>query len=110
MDQNYLLTGHTLNTTCVQVWSISEDDLLPCSTMRENSSESIIWNIHLAFPLALICRDNETLDIYHLESHSCLKSLKHESKVLNTTLHKGMKIECIQFTCKVLLILSVSLT
>ena len=91
MDQNYLLTGHTLNTTCVQVWSISEDDLLPCSTMRENSSESIIWNIHLAFPLALICRDNETLDIYHLESHSCLKSLKHESKVLNTTLHKGKK-------------------
>ena len=91
MDQNYLLTGHTLNTTCVQVWSISEDDLLPCSTMRENSSESIIWNIHLAFPLALICRNNETLDIYHLESHSCLKSLKHESKVLNTTLHKGKK-------------------
>ena len=37
-----------------------------------------------------MCRDNELLDIYHLESHSCLKSLKHESKVLNATLHKGI--------------------
>ena len=83
--------------------------------MREYSSESIIWNIHLGgsfkiwnrynskfqkpisnsnftsdFPLALVCRDNELLDVYHLESHSCLKSLKHESKVLNATLHKGI--------------------
>ena len=47
LDKNYLLTGHTLTTTCVQVWNISGDDLLPCSTMREYSSESIIWNIHL---------------------------------------------------------------
>ena len=47
LDKNYLLTGHTLTTTCVQVWNILGDDLLPCSTMRENSSESIIWNIYL---------------------------------------------------------------
>ena len=48
------------------------------------------FNFPIDFPLALVCRDNETLDIYHLESHSCLKSLKHESKVLNATLHKGI--------------------
>ena len=48
------------------------------------------FNLTSDFPLALVCRDNELLDVYHLESHSCLKSLKHESKVLNATLHKGI--------------------
>ena len=31
--------------------------------IKEESSESIIWNIHLCHPLALICRDNELLDM-----------------------------------------------
>lgn len=51
----------------------------------------------MAYPLALICRDNETLDIYHLESKSCLKSLKHESKVLNAVLHKNVIIVGCQY-------------
>ena len=56
LDKNYLLTGHTLTTTCVQVWNISGDDLLPCSTMREYSSESIIWNIHLGGSFKILKR------------------------------------------------------
>jgi hypothetical protein len=77
VDEKYLLTGHTLTTTCVQLWNINEDNILPNSTMRETSSESIIWNLHLAFPLALVCRDNETLDVYHLVSEF-YKKLKED--------------------------------
>ena len=32
--------------------------------IKEELSESIIWNIHLCHPLALICRDNELLDMW----------------------------------------------
>ena len=49
--------------------------------LQENCNESIIWNIHLKYPLALICRDNECLDLYNLQTAHCVKSLKHESKV-----------------------------
>lgn len=49
--------------------------------MKENCNQSIIWNIHLVYPLALICRDNESLDLYNLQSAECAKTLKHESKV-----------------------------
>ena len=35
----------------------------------------------MKYPLALICRDNENLDIYNLGAAECVKSLKHESKV-----------------------------
>ena len=73
------------------------DDASQDYIIGENNSESIIWNIHLAFPLALVCRDNETLDIYHLESKSCLKSLRHESKVLNAVLHKDVIIVGCQY-------------
>ena len=73
------------------------DDATQDYIIGENNSESIIWNIHLAFPLALVCRDNETLDIYHLESKSCLKSLRHESKVLNAVLHKDVIIVGCQY-------------
>ena len=68
---------------------------------QEPSNESIIWNIHLIYPLALICRycinqkkdtlvltkenvndrDSDCLDLYNLESGKCVKRLKHESKV-----------------------------
>lgn len=68
VSEYYVVTGHTLATTCLQVWNIVAEDLAPSSTMRENTSESIIWNLYLAFPLALVCRDNETLDVYHLVS------------------------------------------
>ena len=49
--------------------------------MKENCNQSIIWNIHLVYPLALICRDNESLDLYNLQTAECVKTLKHESKV-----------------------------
>ena len=68
VDDTFLLTGHTLNTTCVQIWNIQGEELLQNHTIREENSESIIWNLHLAYPLALVCRDNEILDIYHLVS------------------------------------------
>ena len=34
--------------------------------IKEDNSESIIWNLHVAFPIALVCRDNNILDVYHL--------------------------------------------
>ena len=97
VDENLLLTGHTLSTTSVMVWNIESDNLIQDYVMGENNSDSIIWNLHLAFPLALVCRDNETLDVYHLESKSCLKSLRHESKVLNATLYKDVIIVGCQY-------------
>lgn len=97
VDENILVTGHTLTTTSVLIWNIEDDNVLQDYSIGDNNSDSIIWNIHLASPLALICRDNDTLDIYHLESKSCLKSLKHESKVLNAILHKDVIIVGCQY-------------
>ena len=97
VDENHLLTGHTLTTTSVMIWNIQGEEVLQDYTMGENSSDSIIWNLFLAYPLALVCRDNETLDIFHLESKSCLKSLRHESKVLNAILHKNIIIVGCQY-------------
>jgi len=65
------------------------DDFEVVKVIKEESSESIIWNIHLSHPLALICRDNELLDMYNLDTGTCLRSLKHESKVLCSTIHEG---------------------
>ena len=74
VDETFLLTGHTLNTTCVQIWNIQGEELHQNHTIREENSESIIWNLHLAYPLALVCRDNEILDIYHLVSFNLTKN------------------------------------
>ena len=38
--------------------------------------------IIVIFCSALVCRDNESLDLYNLEMGECIKSLKHESKLL----------------------------
>ena len=94
-DERFLLTGHTYASTSIQLWSIK--DLNSELVIRENTSESIIWNLQLAYPLALVCRDNEVLDIYHLETHTSLKSLKHQSKVLNASLFQGIIIVGCQY-------------
>ena len=86
LDDKYMLTGHTFASTSIQLWSMEEVE--PLKVIRENTSESIVWNLHLAYPLTLVCRDNEVLDVYDLETQSCLKSLRHQSKVLNASLFK----------------------
>ena len=66
LNDEYLLTGHTLSTTCVQVWKIQGEKLIEDFAILDGTSESIIWNLFMAYPLALVCRDNETLNIMHL--------------------------------------------
>ena len=95
VDDKYILTGHTFTSTALQLWSL--DDVSSMNVIIENTSESIVWNLHLAYPLALVCRDNENLDVYHLESKSCLKTLRHQSKVLNATLFKGIVVVGCQY-------------
>ena len=95
VDDTYILTGHTYTSTSLQLWSLKE--VVPLKVIRENTSESIVWNLHLAYPLTLVCRDNEILDIYHLESQTCLKSLRHQSKVLNASLFRGIVIVGCQY-------------
>ena len=94
-DEQFLLTGHTYASTSLQLWSIV--DVKSKLIIRENTSESIIWNLQLAYPLALVCRDNEVLDIYHLETQNSLKSLKHQSKVLNAALFRGIIVVGCQY-------------
>ena len=94
-DERFLLTGHTYASTSLQLWSIL--DVKSKLIIRENTSESIIWNLQLAYPLALVCRDNEILDIYHLETKNSLKSLKHQSKVLNAALFRGIIVVGCQY-------------
>ena len=94
-DERFLLTGHTYASTSLQLWSIA--DVQSQAIIRENTSESIIWNLQLAYPLALVCRDNEILDVYHLETQSSLKSLKHQSKVLNAALYRGIIVVGCQY-------------
>ena len=94
-DERFLLTGHTYASTSLQLWTIA--DMKSKLIIRENKSESIIWNLHLAYPLALVCRDNEVLDIYHLETKNSLKSLKHQSKVLNAALFRGIIVVGCQY-------------
>ena len=57
VDDNYILTGHTYASTSLQLWNLA--DVTPIKVIRENTSESIVWNLFLAFPLTLVCRDNE---------------------------------------------------
>ena len=94
-DERFLLTGHTYASTSLQLWSIS--DVQSKLIIKENTSESIIWNLQLAYPLALVCRDNEILDVYHLETKNALKSLKHQSKVLNAALYQGIIVVGCQY-------------
>jgi len=94
-DNNFIITGHTSTNSAFKLWRA--DDFEVVKVIKEESSESIIWNIHLCHPLALICRDNELLDMYNLDTASCLKSLKHESKVLCATIHEGKIIVGCQY-------------
>ena len=64
---------------------------------QEECNEAIIWNIFMNYPLALICRDNECLDVYNLESAHCVKSLKHESKVRRKVLERKVFKDSFQF-------------
>ena len=50
----------------------------------------------MKYPLALICRDNVHLDVYNLETGKCVKSLRHESKVMNNVLNLEIKAENIK--------------
>ena len=53
----------------MKLWSLDHDAaLIPKVTIKEDHSESIIWNLHVAFPIALVCRDTNVLDVYHLVS------------------------------------------
>ena len=53
----------------MKLWSLDhEAALIPKVTIKEDHSESIIWNLHVAFPIALVCRDTNVLDVYHLVS------------------------------------------
>ena len=89
LDDSLLLTSHSRNMTMLQVWLLGPNHTSTKATTAliqdsRHSGESIIWSITLDFPLAFLCHDNETLDVYHLESKSCLKSLQHgQAKVLN---------------------------
>eukprot|EP00090_Calanus_glacialis_P004077 TRINITY_DN13023_c0_g1_i1.p1 TRINITY_DN13023_c0_g1~~TRINITY_DN13023_c0_g1_i1.p1 ORF type:complete len:713 (+),score=103.45 TRINITY_DN13023_c0_g1_i1:114-2252(+) len=94
-DTKHVITGHTLTNSAFKIWSADNFDVV--KIIKEESNESIIWNIHLKYPLALICRDNECLDLYNLEAAECVKSLKHESKVLCATVHEGKIIVGCQY-------------
>jgi len=94
-DTRHVITGHTLTNSSFKLWSAENFDTV--KIIKEESNESIIWNIHLKYPLALICRDNDCLDLYNLEAAECVKSLKHESKVLCATVHEGKIIVGCQY-------------
>jgi len=94
-DTKHVITGHTLTNSAFKIWSAENFDVV--KIIKEESNESIIWNIHLKYPLALICRDNECLDLYNLQAAECVKSLKHESKVLCATVHEGKIIVGCQY-------------
>ena len=95
-DTDHVITGHTLTNSSFKIWKIDNFEVVKIIKVRrllavpllfqdislkENCNQSIIWNIHLVYPLALICRDNESLDLYNLQTAECAKTLKHESKV-----------------------------
>ena len=68
VDDNYILTGHTYASTSLQLWKMA--DVTPIKVIRENTSESIVWNLFLAFPLTLVCRDNEVAALALLNTYS----------------------------------------
>ena len=53
-DTQHVITGHTLTNSAFKIWSADNFDVV--KIIKEESNESIIWNIHLKYPLALICR------------------------------------------------------
>jgi WD40 repeat protein len=76
IQHNRLISSHAKVYPSLQEWNIHPRDghIKPVKILFEKAqSESIIWSIHLAFPLALLCHDNEILDVYHLETDSCLR-------------------------------------
>ena len=95
IDTDWCMTGHTLTNSSFKIWKIDNFEVVKIIkvtrlraaprlvhvSLKENCNQSIIWNIHLVYPLALICRDNESLDLYNLQTAECVKTLKHESKV-----------------------------
>ena len=66
-----------------QVWSIDETQTLTSDVIiKEDNCESIIWNLHIAYPLALVCRDNSILDLYQLVNIFILLKLGSEYLVV----------------------------
>ncbi|XP_023331508.1 F-box/WD repeat-containing protein 11 [Eurytemora carolleeae] len=91
-DRSRILTGHTLNNkSFFKLWNTIDFSVEKIIT--EDNNPAIIWSVHLQYPIALVCRDNEVVDIYNLEKDECVKSLRHESKVLCATIYEG-KIIC----------------
>ena len=45
----------------------------------------------------LLCYDNDLLEIYHLESKCCLRTLKHRAKVLDASLHNNIIVAACQY-------------
>ena len=95
-----------MTTTCAvptQVWPLGPDFAPPLpssetSTLLLQDSLSVVWSMTLSPPFLLLCHDNENLHLYHVESQSCLKMLKHgHSKVLNAQLHRGVIIVGCQY-------------
>ena len=72
-DTNHIITGHTLTNSAFKIWSADNFDTV--KIIREESNESIIWNIHLKYPLALICRYCQcSLDYWQDWAYFCFLS------------------------------------
>ncbi|QQP40804.1 Hypothetical protein FKW44_014972 [Caligus rogercresseyi] len=67
-------------------------NMVPIRCIEEMKATNIVWDITLSYPLTLVCRDDEKLDICNIEERSCLKRLVHEFKVLNAVIRDGIII------------------
>ena len=95
-DPRHVITGHTgASHSALKLWDAAT--LEEVRVIKEECSESIVWNLHLRHPLALVCRDSDCLDLYSLDTAARAKSLKHEAKVLCASLHGGKIVSGCQY-------------
>ena len=90
VTHDLIVTSHAKETPTLRLWKLSRSDVEPSDLIEDKSSQSIIWNLFLSPPFVLVCHDNEMVDLYHLQSKSCLRSLKHEAKVLDAKMQDGL--------------------
>ncbi len=108
LDDNTLLTSHSrAGVATLHVWTLGPNLTIQDSDAESNLlvpneegsvSESIIWSITLDFPLAFLCHDNESLDVFDLRENKRLKRLRHgQAKVLSAQVRGGIVVVGCQY-------------
>lgn len=101
IKDSFFLSSHCRLKSVLNGWSVEagSGNLMPKSkwTGQADDSRSVIWQLHLDPPLALVCYDNDKLELFNIDSLQSIRILKHQSKVLDAKIHRGMILAGCQF-------------